>query len=97
MNIMKIIYLISAVAMFSTNAFAQGITTQKAYIKRDGTYVAPTFKTKNDGKMYNNYSTKGNVNPFSGKVGTKRDTQAFPIYNPPKSTSYKAYKPKRIK
>lgn len=42
----------------------------KGYVKKDGTYVAPHERTApNDTKM-DNYSTKGNVNPYTGKEGT---------------------------
>lgn len=43
----------------------------KGFYRKDGTYVAPHRATNADGTLMNNWSTKGNVNPDSGKVGTK--------------------------
>lgn len=43
----------------------------KGYTKKDGTYVAPHRQTNSDKSKANNYSSKGNVNPNTGKEGTK--------------------------
>ena len=43
----------------------------RGYYRKNGTYVQSYHRTKSDGKMYNNYSTKGNVNPYTGDKGTK--------------------------
>ena len=52
---------------------AQYSSAQKrteGYTKKNGTYVAPHFKTKSNKSKHDNYSTKGNTNPFTGKKGT---------------------------
>ncbi len=41
----------------------------KGYTKKDGTYVAPHFRTTPNDKKIDNYSSKGNVNPYTGKKG----------------------------
>jgi hypothetical protein len=43
----------------------------KGYYKSNGTYVQPHMRSNPDGNQYNNWSTKGNVNPYTGKEGTK--------------------------
>ena len=40
------------------------------YVRKDGTYVAPHMQTAPDSSVYNNYSTRGNVNPYTGQPGT---------------------------
>lgn len=42
------------------------------YTKRDGTYVAPHRRSNPDSSLNNNWSTKGNSNPYTGATGTKR-------------------------
>lgn len=42
------------------------------YTKKDGTYVAPSHATNPNGTKNDNYSTKGNTNPYTGKAGTKK-------------------------
>jgi hypothetical protein len=46
----------------------------RSYVKKNGTYVQPAHRTSPDRTQRNNYSTKGNVNPYTGKRGTKKAT-----------------------
>ncbi len=41
------------------------------YTKKDGTRVAAHDRSTKDDTKANNWSTKGNVNPETGKAGTK--------------------------
>jgi len=41
------------------------------YTKKNGTHVAPHYATDPNGTKRDNYSSKGNVNPHTGKAGTK--------------------------
>jgi hypothetical protein len=43
----------------------------KGYFRKDGTYVEPHYRTAPDKSTLNNWSTEGNVNPYTGEVGTK--------------------------
>lgn len=44
----------------------------KGHVKKDGTYVQGHYKTDPNGTKNDNYSTKGNKNPYTGKKGTKK-------------------------
>lgn len=55
----------------STQVLAASHAT-KGYVKKNGTYVAPSHATNPNKTKLDNYSTKGNVNPYTGKVGTKK-------------------------
>src|SRR5712692_4781189 len=48
-----------------------GSVNVRGYMKKNGTYVAPHKRSAPDGNFNNNWSTKGNVNPYTGKEGTK--------------------------
>lgn len=49
------------------------------YTRSNGTYVAPHYQTNADSTRNDNYSTRGNVNPHTGKEGTKpRDGETSP-------------------
>lgn len=49
------------------------------YTRKDGTYVAPHDRTAPNHTKNDNWSTKGNVNPETGKPGTKpRDKDSKP-------------------
>jgi hypothetical protein len=69
---------------------------QTGYYKPStGKYVSGHFKTNSNSTRWDNYSTKGNINPYTGKKGYKS-----PYKNSyPKTTikAYKPYKPRRYK
>src|SRR5690242_15330694 len=50
---------------------SSGVVSVRGYTKSNGTYVAPHHRSAPDGDFSNNWSTNGNVNPFTGKPGTK--------------------------
>lgn len=60
--------LLFIVPVISTQAYA--VTRVKGYTKNSGTYVAPHFKQSPNKTKFDNFSTKGNINPFTGKKGT---------------------------
>lgn len=42
----------------------------RSYVRKStGTYVRSHYKSTRDSSRYNNYSTKGNRNPYTGKKG----------------------------
>jgi hypothetical protein len=56
------------------------------YVKKDGTYVAPHDRTAPNNTRNDNWSTRGNVNPETGKAGTKpRDEDVKPPQPQPPS------------
>ena len=46
-------------------------TYVQGYTKQDGTYVQPHYRTNANNTKLDNYSTQGNVNPYTGQEGTK--------------------------
>jgi hypothetical protein len=54
--------------LISNYSFSQKRTN--GYTKKNATYVAPHYKTKSNKTKLDNYSTKGNTNPYTGKKGT---------------------------
>jgi len=45
-------------------------TSVKGYLKKSGTYVMPYHRTSPNTSKFDNWSTKGNYNPYTGKKGT---------------------------
>jgi hypothetical protein len=48
-----------------------GSHSVRGHTTKKGTYVQPHRATNSDGRKSNNWSHKGNVNPNTGKKGTK--------------------------
>jgi hypothetical protein len=57
-------------------------TYVNGYYRKDGTYVNGHYRSNADGNRYNNYSTRGNTNPYTGQQGYKNP------YNNSYSNSY---------
>ena len=53
--------------LFVLASVAEGAQRTRGYIKK-----MPHYKTRKDGTRLNNYSTKGNVNPYTGKKGYRK-------------------------
>lgn len=54
---------------FGSTAYS-GDTYVQGYTRKDGTYVQGHHRTTPDNTINNNYTTKGNVNPYTGTEGT---------------------------
>lgn len=52
----------------ATAATAQ--VSVRGYFRKPGTYVAPHVQTRPNSTILDNYSTKPNYNPYTGKTGT---------------------------
>jgi len=50
----------------------------RGYTKKDGTYVQPHERSAPNHTKADNWSTKGNVNPYTGKPGTKNPYPGSP-------------------
>ena len=44
------------------------------YTRKNGTRVQPYHRTSPNSTQRDNFSTKGNINPYTGKRGTKKAT-----------------------
>lgn len=66
-----ILVLMLFVGLLSFSALAEAKTVRvKGYYKPStGRYVSPSYRTSPNKYKYDNYSTKGNYNPYTGKKG----------------------------
>src|SRR5690242_17622458 len=48
-----------------------GETYVDGYFRKDGTYVAPHWRSTPDSSYSNNWSTSPNINPHTGQQGTR--------------------------
>lgn len=54
-----------------TSSSSGGAHTVSGHVTKNGTYVAPHRQTNPNDTKHDNWSSKGNVNPDTGKAGTK--------------------------
>lgn len=76
---MKHIVLAALAAAIIAPAFAQ--TYVKPHVRKDGTYVEGHYRSAPNKTDLDNYSTRGNTNPFTGETGTQRPSYEQP-YKP---------------
>lgn len=65
----------AAQARGKSGSYSSGYTNSsshsvRGHVRKDGTYVQPHQATNRNDSKFDNYSTKGNVNPYTGKPGT---------------------------
>lgn len=59
----------SHVSKSSSSAHSSSVHV-RGYTRKDGTQVQSHRRSAPDGRKSNNWSTRGNVNPYTGKPGT---------------------------
>lgn len=79
----RLLWFVALATLFSSVAFSapsksSGCTVHvNGYTRKDGTYVAPYNRTAPNSTKNDNWSTKGNVNPETGKPGTKPGDSSY--------------------
>jgi hypothetical protein len=80
-------YAFIAIAFLSASAFARDVYVAP-HVTKNGTYVEGHHRTAPDSSRVNNYSTQGNVNPYTGQTGTVNPYSQPRSYQP-----YQGYQP----
>ena len=75
--------LISAIAFLALGAASALAGQVTGYYRSNGTYVAPHYRSDPDSTVMDNYSYRGNSDPYTGNVGTNRYTHDLtsPFFN----------------
>lgn len=73
---LKSILLAAAVVLTASSA-AEAQTYVRGYYRSNGTYVAPHYRSYQDGNFYNNWSTYPNINPYTGRYGTQVNPPSY--------------------
>jgi len=74
MNMKKIVtgLVLALILLVSAGSVEAKTIRVKSYYKPStGSYVMPSYRTSPNKTKLDNYSTKGNYNPYTGKIGTK--------------------------
>ena len=77
---MKKLIALSIVLVAAFTGFAQ--TYVRSYTRSNGTYVAPHHRSSPNYTKTDNYTTIGNVNPYTGSLGTR----TYETYNNTRSS-----------
>lgn len=92
-KILSALLIISFLLAFAGSAFVRDIRV-KGYYRSNGTYVQPHHRTSPDKSIWNNYSTKGNINPYTGRKGY---TDPYKLPSIKRGYGYNGYRTKPFK
>jgi len=79
---MRKLILFVVLGVLATPALADDVRV-RGYNRADGTYVAPHTRTAPNSTTTDNWSTRPNVNPYTGKEGTRSPSYEPKPYTPP--------------
>lgn len=80
---MKTIIAIVLLAVLALPSFARD-TSVRGYVRKDGTYVQPHMRSAPNSTTLDNFSTRGNVNPYTGQPGYR---DPYPTISSPRMPS----------
>lgn len=87
MHVRKFTMTIAMACMaIAGSASAQGSHSVRGYSRSNGTYVQPHHRTNANTTRNDNWTTRPNVNPYTGRVGTRSPSYA------PRSSSPRRYR-----
>jgi hypothetical protein len=66
------IFTLAALLCLTTTALADQYVS--GHVRSDGTYVQGHYRSSPDSSHNNNYSTRGNANPYTGQRGSESPT-----------------------
>jgi len=77
--------LVISLILTATASTAIADSYVSGYTRRDGTYVAPYYRSSPDSSYNNNWSVSPNINPYTGQQGSRSPTwnSQTPSFNSP--------------
>ena len=85
------VYSFVALVALATAGPANAQHYVSGHVTKSGTYVAPHMQTNPNSTVHDNYSTRPNVNPYTGKVGTVNPYAPSSLYSAPRTTAPACY------
>lgn len=70
MSIKTILIITSILSSLFFSKLSYSDTYVNGYYKKNGSYVNGHYRSSKNNSVYDNYSTKGNINPYTGKRGS---------------------------
>ena len=96
---LRLIIVVLLVLIYAVPSLAQ--VWVDPYTRRDGTQVPGHYRTRPDNNPYNNWSSQGNINPYTGERGYnnpypnpyRQNSPTFGGYNNPNPNPYRQNSP----
>ncbi|AOQ23820.1 hypothetical protein MTAT_14050 [Moorella thermoacetica] len=94
MRKLLVFLVLLSLALFAFAGVANASVYVHGYFRSNDTYVQPHFRSDPDGFFWNNWSSYGNINPYTGEEGrkwpsyTSRYYWSLPSYTLPEFNSF---------
>lgn len=75
-KVFAVLLAIGLALCLASIAFARDVHV-RGYYRSNGTYVQPHTRTAPNNSTYDNYSTKGNTNPYTGQRGYQNPSPSY--------------------
>lgn len=87
---MKNLFFLIVFFLTTAFSFAQSQVWVNGYYRSNGTYVQGHYRTEKNHTVNDNWTTRGNVNPYTGKAGTLPRSTSYPTtyYKPVRYPAY---------
>ena len=80
-NVPSVSYSVPSVTYSVSSTVNSNTTTVSGYTRSNGTYVQSHVRTMPNNSNWDNFSTKGNANPFTGTTGHRARDYSSSAYN----------------
>lgn len=84
--------ILIATVLSATSLAASADTYVRGHVRSNGTYVAPHVRSSPNNIKFDNYSAKGNTNPYTGQRGSG-PSELYPSAPRDLAPAYPAPKP----
>lgn len=71
---------VARAAYYSGRSNYYGGVPVRGYYRSSGAYVQPHYRSSPDGNFYNNWSSQGNYNPYTGQQGYRTYQYQYRYY-----------------
>ena len=72
-----IILILITFVVFGVFGFAEAKVRVRESFRKNGTYVAPHYRSSPNRTKFDNWVTRGNYNPYTGKKGTASPFKSY--------------------
>lgn len=81
--------LLIATLLLASSLSASADQWVNGYTRQNGTYVQPHMRSNPNGTTLDNYSTRGNSNPYTGERGYRSPTPSYELPQVPRIPKYR--------
>lgn len=71
LSVLLVIAILIGATSFVSVSNVDAAQRVRGYYRSSGMYVQPYYRTSPNSTRFDNYSTRGNYNPYTGRYGTR--------------------------